>query len=88
MLKEPLGFIKILQFVRVNLLKLIKIGLLLRCFYVKIMALLAFSIAVNGSSTTYFYVTCIAPSGTGTSTTTASTYGAVLFKGDFGYPYE
>lgn len=66
-LKEPLGFIKILQF---------------------IMALLAFSIAVNGSSTTYFYVTCVAPSGTGTSTTTASTYGAVLFKGDFGYPYD
>ena len=50
------------------------------------MALLAFSIAVNGSSTAYFYVTCVAPSPP--AATTPASYGAALYKGDFGYPYE
>lgn len=58
------------------------------------MALLAFSIAVNGSSSAYFIIYCSPPSiptSTATtlqSTSSSSSYGYILYQAAFSYPYE
>jgi len=65
-IKEPLGFIKIVQF---------------------FMALLAFSIAVNGTSDLYFTVNCNAVT-TSAPNTTVSATGFLVYKAIFSYPYD
>lgn len=50
------------------------------------MALLAFSIAVNGSSEAYFSINCFQP--TTPPVPTPTTYGAVIYKAAFGYSYK
>lgn len=65
-LKEPLGFIKILQFV---------------------LAIMAFAIAVNGSSSVSITVACDPSTVTPVPATTQSP-GAMIFQASYSYPYD
>lgn len=51
------------------------------------MALLAFAIAVNGSSTVYISVKCDSSSNPAAATTSKGP-SISLYQGDFRYPYE